>query len=488
MLAATASPALAQYRMNAAEESGSPFRVSPPALPQTPATAPQPDQLHTQGRACEGCPRRSVGNALLDELLINVLYGSINLARGQVTARITPKSWWNNMRSGWEWDLDDFTVNQFGHPYQGNNYFNSGRANGLSFWESAALTAFGSGTWEYFGETNRASLNDFINTTMGGIALGETFHRVAWLIRDPQATGRSRTTRELAAFVVDPVTTLRRVASGDASRISERPTGMTPSSLTMSGATGVLWRGSNLEELEASTSPFLEINILYGDSILRTERPYDRFEARLDLGGGAGVSELGLRGDLFSSRSSPSGLRKSLMQGYQYTSNSLYRFGGQSVLAGVSIEQDLGSRFSWNASGTGGVTVLGAVDSLPPGEIIAPPDPDDSSPGQGVSTGPRNYDYGPGGGFGGRAALLFDGRTLVAVSYDAQHLYTLDGVLANHLLQRARATATAPLRGRLGLSVTLEYFDRQTFYRSPADPDAHFHFPQVRAALTWSAE
>ena len=109
--------------------------------------------------------------------IVNVMYGLANLARGQVTAEVTPKTWWANMEQGWVWDLDDFTVNQIGHPYQGNNYFNTGRANGLSFYESAAVTAFGSATWEYYGETNHASLNDFINTTLGGIALGEMFHQ-----------------------------------------------------------------------------------------------------------------------------------------------------------------------------------------------------------------------------------------------------------------------------------------------------------------------
>ena len=110
------------------------------------------------------------------------------------------------MEQGWVWDLDDFTVNQIGHPYQGNNYFNTGRANGLSFYESAAVTAFGSATWEYFGETNHASLNDFINTTLGGIALGEMFHRTAWLVRDTHATGRGRLWREIGATALDPVT------------------------------------------------------------------------------------------------------------------------------------------------------------------------------------------------------------------------------------------------------------------------------------------
>src|SRR4029078_9805527 len=93
---------------------------------------------------CAACPKRSPGRALFQTTMVNVFYEMANLVRGQVTARITPKSWWDNMENGWVWDLDDFTVNQIGHPYQGSNYFNSGRANGLSFYESAAVAAFGS--------------------------------------------------------------------------------------------------------------------------------------------------------------------------------------------------------------------------------------------------------------------------------------------------------------------------------------------------------
>ena len=172
------------------------------------------------------------------------MYGVANLVRGQVTARITPKTWWANMEQGWVWDLDDFTVNQIGHPYQGNNYFNTGRANGLSFYESAAVTAFGSGTWEYFGETNHASLNDFINTTLGGIALGEMFHRAAWLVRDTRATGRGRMWSEIGATVLDPITGVNRFMRGDASRVTDKPADMVPSNLNASGAAGVLWRGT----------------------------------------------------------------------------------------------------------------------------------------------------------------------------------------------------------------------------------------------------
>jgi len=177
-----------------------------------------------EGRACEGCPRRRVGTAFLQTTYVNVFYELANLARGQDTAKITPKTWWANMQQGWVWDLDDFMVNQLGHPYQGNNYFNTGRANGLSFWESAGVTAFGSGTWEYFGETNHASLNDLINTTLGGIALGEMFHRTAWLVRDTHKTGGGRlasacspvmvsSTMRKSSLAVLPTRSMRRLGS-----------------------------------------------------------------------------------------------------------------------------------------------------------------------------------------------------------------------------------------------------------------------------------
>jgi hypothetical protein len=78
---------------------------------------------------------------------------------------------------GWVWDLGRLHVNQIDHPYQGNNYFNTGRANGLTFYESAAVTAFGRANSEYFGETNHAFLNDFINTTLGGSRSARYFHR-----------------------------------------------------------------------------------------------------------------------------------------------------------------------------------------------------------------------------------------------------------------------------------------------------------------------
>jgi len=448
-------------------------------------TSVQPWWL-AERRACEGCPTRSVGKALFQTTVINGVYGLANLARGQVTARITPKTWWANMEQGWVWDLDDFAVNQVGHPYQGSNYFNTGRANGLSFWESAAVTAFGSATWEYYGETNFASLNDLINTTLGGIALGEMFHRSAWLIRDPRATGRGRLWREIGATVIDPITGINRFLTGDASRTTDKPADLVPSSLTAVSSAGVLWRGTQSSAFSAAGQPFVEVNGLYGDVTAgRSRTPYDAFGARLRFGGGAGLSEARVRGRLLGQPFRNDTVQFNVLQTYDYQNNDAYQTGSQSFEAALAISHSFSSRVRLQVMGWGGLTVLGAVNSLPLG-VTERPEEEEGDTGQGVSEGPRFYDYGPGANLGATATVSRDRFPLVTLAYEGRHLYSIDGVRANHFLQRGRIDLLLPLTGPVGIGASAEYFDRRTFFQDADRTESGYRYPQLRAYVTWN--
>jgi hypothetical protein len=459
--------------------------------PSTPQDVPPPDAQTSieEGRACLGCPRRSVGKALFQTTMVNVFYEVANLVRGQVTARITPKSWWANMEQGWVWDLDDFTVNQIGHPYQGNNYFNAGRANGLSFYESAALTAFGSATWEYYGETNHASLNDFINTTLGGIALGEMFHRAAWLVRDTHKTGRGRLWNEIGATAIDPITGVNRFITGDSNRIVDKPPEMVPSHLATDMSVGVLWRGNAESAFEATGQPFFEVDALYGQPLEGHSRTaYDAFAVRLRFGGGAAISDARVRGRLLGQPLNGGKLHFAVSQSYDYQLNDAYGTGSQSFEGNLGLERDLSSSFRFAFLAWGGLTVLGAVDSLPLG-VEAPPEEEEGEgegdAGQGVSEGPRFYDYGPGSNYGFAARLSRRGWNLAAFSYEGRQLYSLDGVRANHYLQRGRLDLRFPLRGAFGIGGSAEYFDRRTYYQDEERTTKKIHYPQLRAYFTW---
>jgi len=453
-----------------------------PLEPDAPQASPP---LNAERRACDGCPRRSVGKAFAHTTIINGFYGIANLVRGQETAKITPKTWWANMEQGWVWDLDDFTVNQFGHPYQGNNYFNAARSNGMSFWESTAITAFGSGTWEYYGETNHASLNDLVNTTLGGIALGEMFHRAGWLVRDTRKTGKSRLWSEIGAMVLDPITGANRFITGDSSRVTDKPSEFVPSHLAGFGSMGAMWRGTQAAEFEGTPDPFLEMDLLYGDvESGRSRTPYDAFAFRIRLGGGAGVSEVKVRGRLIGEPLGDGGLQFAVLQDYAYESNDAFHTGAQSFDASLSKTfGNTSAKTRMLLLGWGGLTVLGAVDSLPV-DLEAPPE-EQGNAVQGVSEGPRYYDYGPGSLFGVTAMVTRDRRPLLTAFYEGRHLFSLDGVRANHFLQRFRLDFVAPIRGPLGIGFTGEFFDRHTYYQDANRTRKSYHYPQLSTYLAW---
>ncbi|MCS6306074.1 MAG: DUF3943 domain-containing protein [Nitrospira sp.] len=72
--------------------------------------------------------------------------------------------WQHLTDSKWVFDNDQFSVNQFLHPYGGSIYYGIARSTGLSFWESLLASSAGSFLWEIAGETTPPSINDMIAT------------------------------------------------------------------------------------------------------------------------------------------------------------------------------------------------------------------------------------------------------------------------------------------------------------------------------------
>lgn len=108
-------------------------------------------------------------------------------------------------RRPFQWDVDYFITNQFGHPFQGALAFTAARSSGLSFWWSALYPLFASLTWELFYEVDAPSFNDMIITPIGGILLGEVLHRVSLLVLKDLGEGKPSLLRRVGAFLVNPV-------------------------------------------------------------------------------------------------------------------------------------------------------------------------------------------------------------------------------------------------------------------------------------------
>ncbi len=92
--------------------------------------------------------------------------------------RTTANTFWTHVTdSKWVHDNDQFSVNQFLHPYGGTVYFGLARSAAPNFWESWLYTEAGSLLWELGGEKTCHSINDQITTTFGGTFLGEPLFR-----------------------------------------------------------------------------------------------------------------------------------------------------------------------------------------------------------------------------------------------------------------------------------------------------------------------
>ncbi|MHB8337870.1 MAG: DUF3943 domain-containing protein [Ignavibacteriaceae bacterium] len=209
-------------------------------------------------------------------------------------SRVGFVSWGRNLKAGfpwghsWIWAPDRFGVNMLLHPYGGAEFFNSARANGYTFWESAPFTLLGAYMWKIFGETGAPERNSLIATSLGGIFVGEILYRLSSNVLDDQATGSERVFREIAAGLIDPVRFTSRLLQGKLFNItSQEENQKEPLNITL-GA-GAHWINNGSSFGTGSLSELFNINFDYGNPFEKISRnPYDYFTVRGDLNFGVG--------------------------------------------------------------------------------------------------------------------------------------------------------------------------------------------------------
>ena len=454
--------------------------VASPSLAALPAT--QADSTPAPAPAIEDAPfatmtgNQSALRGVAQVAAINVLVNRFDAwVLKEWWARPRWQHWEDNVRFGWVWDEDNFVTNMFAHPYHGAMYFNAGRANGLDFWESAPLAFLGSWTWEYFGEKNRPSLNDFFMTSFGGIGLGEMFHRLGAAIRDNTKHGAARTWREIAALPLDPIGGLNRLMRGEWRRHGANPPEHTPGAYLLRVQAGARFTDGQLPG-EAVTFASTVIDLRYGDPFVQRYRaPFEVFGVRAVISSPGGLDVLRASGRLFGQNLNRFGARHRhifvINQRYDYIANPAQSIGGQSVEAGIMsrwalLKSDLGLRTQAFTD----VVLLGGLDS----------------PESGI--GERNYDFGPGAGARAEVALEYQGVTLLALYGQTEYVHTVSGATGNHTIAFAGAELYVPLKGHVGVSVHGTHFRRVSRYTDPDLPVREARdFPELRLLVTWTS-
>lgn len=324
-----------------------------------PARADDASEIHT--RAPRDTPERtSHALPLVETVAFELALNGASQLAGRDWADISLGSIRDNLTSSWVFDEDAFTIDQLAHPYGGAWPYLAARSSGHGFWVSSAYAFGGSLMWELLMETEPPSFNDQLTTTVGGVLLGESLHRIARALRY-----RPTTLREVAASALDPVGALNRATWGRAWRDRLPPSyyvhlgiGWEQLTRTLDGAR----READQNQLHT------ELVLQHGrpgDAEFRPRAPLDHFDlhAAVDISREHVVGTLDVRGLLHGTvmeRGSTRGLY-GLYGMYDYMNPDRVRVSAIAVGPGIATETALGDRTFLRAAGVVGIVPWGAA-------------------------------------------------------------------------------------------------------------------------------
>jgi hypothetical protein len=199
-------------------------------------------------------------------------------------ANVSKETWWRNLSHGWEYDGDNFTTNNFAHPYHGALFFNAGRSNGYDFWESSAWALTGSAIWEFFGETFRPAFNDWIYTGIGGVNLGEIIYRLSSMVTDNTSSGSERVWGEIFGTLINPVRGFNRAITGEMGKNYPNPEWRRPDDFLINFDAGT--RTVDLQGIkdfrEKEIQGLFGFDLVYGNK-MKARKPFDFFAMRMAI-------------------------------------------------------------------------------------------------------------------------------------------------------------------------------------------------------------
>jgi hypothetical protein len=353
----------------------------------------------------------------------------------------------DNFTEGFAWDADAFPTNQIGHPYQGALYQTGARAVGFGFWGSVPYTMLGSLQWEMLMETEKPSYNDFVTTTIGGLALGEVLFRLSSALLDDSSSGFERAAREGGAFAFSPIYGFGRLFSGAATR---QGIGQPDAPISTRLALGIdEFRPADVDEGLPSLG--FDARVVYG-SFIDDGEPFEPFDW-FTLGLGLNYIE----GDFYAAQLDITGLLARWGFGcgddndcawgpfmhYDYYDSPVFKVGTSSVGASALGRFDLGWRdLELFAEFDLGVIALGGFDS-PYAEVV-------------------DRDYNLGAGAIARTVLVLtkpDWFELRSIS-SRYYVRTLHGSDGHELAGISRLEFEVPIYGGFGASLGSVVYDR----------------------------
>jgi len=376
----------------------------------------------------------------------------------------------HNLNPGsWTFDNDEFQTNQFGHPYHGNLFFNSFRANGYSFWEAAPAAAVGSYIWETVAENQAPAPNDFINTTFGGIVLGEMTYRLSNRIISKQSTGFKRQASEVAAFIIDPMNGLTRIMDGKWGKVSDGDIDK-PDSTNVHADFDLGFRTFSTNNINTANTErsglYGRIKLVYGSAEKDLKTPFSNIYVNTEFGqdDSSKVNIISVYGSLigwdFSKADSQNQELLIISANYDYIHNQAFFYGGESAKANLFSEYKLSKGITVNTSFGLGPVLLAAV------------------PDKYLFNG-RNYDYTSGVSVIAGAGISIDDKLYYSINYRGAALFTINGNQSHYFLHVVSSELRYALGDGFSLCAEPGYLTLKGDYKHHEDVTKNYSYFRV---------
>lgn len=389
-------------------------------------------------------------------------------------ARISWKTVGHNLNPGsWTWDNDPFQTNQFGHPYHGSMFYSAFRSNGYSFWQSVPATMAGSYLWETFAENQAPAPNDFINTSFGGIVLGEMTYRFSNKIINNRQRGAKRQVQEVLGFLVNPMNGLNRLLDGKWGKVygneKDRDSTKIIGEIDL-GVRSINTDGTKSLPTNGHFGWYGRARLLYGDPAENLKSPFSNIAVTAEFGqdDSTNVNVISVYGSLagwdVSIRDNIQNLLI-LSANYDYISNRAFFYGGQSIKFNMLSEFRINKKFKINTSVGAGPILLAAV-----------PDP--------YLYKGRNYDYGPGFAINGGGTISVFNKIFLGVNYRGGWMITVNGNKSHYFLHAVSSELSYQIIKGLSICAEPGYFRLEGNYKN--HPDVDNTYPYLRFSTRYS--
>ena len=388
-------------------------------------------------------------------------------------AKVSSKTWWQNISKGWEYDGDAFQTNNFAHPYHGALFYNAGRTNGYDFWESTAWALTGSALWEYFGETFRPSINDWVYTGIGGSNLGEILYRLSSMVTDNRATGSERVWSEIFGTLLNPVRGFNRLVTGEMNQNFDNPRWSRPDDFVLAFDAGI--RSVDLNGIKdfrnKQVTGLFGLELAYGLPIT-AKKPFDFFAISMEVSSEAPhFTQLNTTGYLFGKMLKP--LRHYFGVTLDFTYNNIApstapdaanvdEEGFEGLLYGAAIIHPylmsifpIGSKTLFVST----VGINGVMMGATPNDYFIDPEG-------------RNYDFGPGVGARVMASIREGIWDYVRLLYFGNWIWTqTEPSDSKHRVQIFYLEGQYPLTSYFAFGIAAGVYWRTSIYQDHPDVD-----------------